>query len=195
MSEMSMDPANNIQQIRDILLGQQIEYYDRQLRQCGDRAQRLQQQLRTFQTEFRQQVNQAQDQLVGHLRHLNQEAEENFQAFSDHSESELFQLREQIQSVEDQLSDRLEQVKDSLSQTLDHLAGDLNAMQNHVEQDIQTLRTDSFSSLDQLMDQLKDFKVTRSDLAEMFGDLSQTLRPSSFAAINPGPLRAELESE
>lgn len=189
---------NNLDQIRDLLFGQQLDVYNNRFSQCGDRLEQLEESLQTFQGQVRGQLQQLEGTIADELLNLNQGLEKKLKYFSNASTSELGQLELGLKGEMDGFTQELNTFQRDITQQFGTMKNELETLRQHLDRSLNSLKEAIAKEWNDNFNDLNEGKLTKDQLGKMLFEFSLKTRDGSFLAeLPPAPeeqIEAELES-
>jgi hypothetical protein len=189
---------NNLDQIRELLFGQQLDAYENRFSQCGDRLEQLEDSLHTFQGQVQGQFQQLEGTITDELTNLNQSLEKKLKYFSTASASELGQLELSLNGEMNSFTQELSTFQREINQQFGAMKGELENLRQHLDQDLNGLKEAIAKAWNDNFSELNEGKLTKDQLGKMLFEFSLKTRDGSFLAeLPPGrqdQIEAELES-
>lgn len=190
------DQANNLNQIRELLLGQQLDAYERRFQQCGDRLGQIEDSLSTFRGQIKRQLQQLESTINEELINLNQGLESKLKHFSHASTNELGKLEQMLNIEAESLNQELNSFQRDFSQKYNVMKGDLEVLRKNLAQQLDNLRGDLGQRWHENYNETNEGKLAKDQLGKMLFEFSLKTRDGSFLPELPQsqePLEAELE--
>lgn len=184
MSELSKqeikEKLGNIVQIRDLLLGDKIEEYDRNSFQTQKHLSELESRLTNFQAAIdarllemkrssEQEIETLRDSLEKKLKYLSLTTHEENNKLNQHLTIANTKASQQIETLQANVARQLSLVNNELSQT-----------KVTVSKDLQNLKNQILQLLDEKASEIQEDKVGRSDLAEILFEICLKVKGSDF---------------
>jgi LPS O-antigen subunit length determinant protein (WzzB/FepE family) len=178
--EQMRDRLGNIDQIRNLLFGEQLGEYSQRFQSYEDRFENIESELLSFQEETRNRLNQLQNSLTTEIRSAVDSIEKKIKYISLTSQEARSDIQQNLQEVNQKLSQDLTILNKSFVQTTTDLKDELSSTRSNLEKDIETLRNKSFDAINNYINELKETKVSRVDLAEVLFELCLKVKGTEY---------------
>ncbi len=178
--EQMRDRLGNIDQIRNLLFGDQIGEYSQRFQSYEDRFEAIESELLSFQEETRNRVNQLQNSLTAEIRSAVDSIEKKIKYISLTSQEARSEIQQDLQTVNQKLSQELTILNQSFGETTKDIREDLSTTRSNLEKDVESLRNKTFDALNSYISELKETKVSRVDLAEVLFELCLKVKGTEY---------------
>ncbi|OKH20338.1 hypothetical protein NIES593_19115 [Hydrococcus rivularis NIES-593] len=178
--EQMRDRLGNIDQIRNLLFGKQIEEYEQRFKSCDRRLDRLESELASFQSEMRDRLTQLQESLSSEIRSGLDSLEKKLKYLSLTTHEETSKLQQAVNLTNQKLSQGVESLDRKVNHQANFLKNEMTQTREKLEGEFQSLKTQIFAELEKGMSELKDSKVSRVDLAEVLFELCLKIKGAEF---------------
>lgn len=169
--EQMRERLGNIDQIRDLLFGQKIREYEQSFEQCDRRLDKIEAELAEFQTQMRNHLERMQYALATEIRSAVDSLEKKLKYLSLNTHEETTKLQQDLKSISQQNSQYIESLNKNVTTKISAIEDELSQTKDKLEEDIQVLKTKVFEELEKGFSHLKETKLSRADLAELFFEL------------------------
>jgi DNA anti-recombination protein RmuC len=178
--EQKSTRLGNIDRIRDLLFGQQIEEYTQHFENYERRLKQIESDLDNFQRQMREQLNKMQNSLSEEINSAVDNLEKKLHYLSLNSQEKINQLNKDTKIVEQKNSQDLDKLKQNLSEK--SLIIDDRSKKNfeRIEEDIQGLRYQIFEEIEKNFANLKENKLTRTELSELFFSICLNIKANNL---------------
>jgi conjugal transfer/entry exclusion protein len=193
--QMMRDRLGNIDQIRDLLFGQQLSTYEKRFETHNQRLNTLETQLASFQEETRTRLNQLQNAFSADLKAAVDALEKKLKYLSLTTQEETNKLQQELQNTDQELSSEIESLTKEFTNTTTAIKDELSDSREKLSKDIQTLKTQVFEELEKCFSNLTDSKVSRVDLAEVLFELCLKVKGTEFIPDIKGSSPNQVQAE
>lgn len=159
----------NIDQVRQILFGDQMQDYETRLNKMEDA-------LSALQNELHNRILGLQDSFSSDLRMAVDSLERLVKTQGMQEARERTDIVQQMNQMSRRLSIDIDELDEAMEQKVTSLQGDLQNSRQKLAEEIKTLKSKITSELEKRTTTLVDSKVAREDLAELLFDLSLKLK-------------------
>lgn len=163
----------NIEQIRDLLFGSQVRDFE-------SRFESLETSFSTLQQDVRDRLHKLNDDMTSELRAAVDSLEKKIKYLSLTTHEEVTDVRQTLDRTDKRIATRIELVEQSFNDKANALKNEVAQSKHSLNQDIQTLKEQVFTDLENRFVGLKEGKVSRDDMAEIFFELCMKLKGSDF---------------
>ncbi|MBF2019416.1 MAG: hypothetical protein IGR93_04690 [Hydrococcus sp. C42_A2020_068] len=178
--EQMRDRLGNIDQIRNLLFGKQIEEYEQRFKSCDSRLDKLESDLAGFQLEIRDRLTQLQESLSSEIRSGLDSLEKKLKYLSLTTHEETSKLQQAVNLTDQKISQGVESLDRKFNHQANFLKNEIAQTREKLEGEFQFLKTQIFAELEKGMLELKDSKVSRVDLAEVLFELCLKIKGNEF---------------
>lgn len=178
--EQMRDRLGNIDQIRNLLFGKQIEEYEQRFKSCDRRLDKLESELASFQSEMRDRLTQLQESLSSEIRSGLDSLEKKLKYLSLTTHEETSKLQQAVNLTNQKLSQGVESLDRKVNHQANFLKNEMTQTREKLEGEFQSLKTQIFAELEKGTSELKDSKVSRVDLAEVLFELCLKIQGTEF---------------
>lgn len=165
----SLEAGGNIDQVRDILFGNQIRDYN-------GRFEKLEADLVTLKAETRDRLDQTRDSILTELRAMNTTLEKKLKALDQNQEEEADSIRKEVGRVSQKLTNNVQRLDETIDTQTADLRRDLLAAKDNLHDAMRDLRTQVMEGLEQHVARLQDAKVSRDNMAEILMEMAMRLK-------------------
>ena len=127
---------NNIDQVRELLLGPQMASYDKRLETHNQRLDALETQLAGFQEDTRTRLNQLQNSFAADLKTAVDALEKTLKFLSLTTQEDINKLQQELQNTDQELSGDIESLTKDFTSTSASIKEELSDSRNKLSQDI-----------------------------------------------------------
>ncbi len=189
------DRLGNIDHIRDLLFGNKIREYENRFQECEQNINKLTRELSLFETETRERLDQLQDSLTTEIRSAVNSLEKKLKYLSMTTEEKTNQLQKELYSTANNSSQGIESLHKSLTGKTNFLRNDLFQTRDNLEQSMESLREQVFETIEKELLNLKDKKVSRTDLADVLFELCVKIKGDELVRDFPENTEEQTPSE
>lgn len=169
--EQMRERLGNIDQIRDLLFGHKIREYEQSFEACDRRLDKLEAELSDFQSQMRTHLDRMQYALATEIRSAVDSLDKKLKYLSLNTHEETTKLQEDLKSIAQHNSQYIESLNKNVATKISSIEDELSQTKDKLEEDIQILKTKVFEELEKGLSHLKETKLSRADLAELFFEL------------------------
>jgi hypothetical protein len=184
MSELSKqeikEKLGNIVQIRDLLLGDKIEEYDRHSLQTEKRLAELESKLINFQAATDNRFLEMKRSIAEEIAILRDSLEKKLKYLSLTTHEETNKLQQHLTVANKKSSQQLEILQSNVNRQLSLINNELSQTKESVSTDLQNLKKQILQLLDEKTSEIQEDKVGRSDLAEILFEICLKVKGSDF---------------
>lgn len=183
MADMTTDMRDrlgNIDQIRDLLFGQQMGDYARRFEIYNQRLDHIETQLNQLQEETSTRFEELQTSLTTEIRTAVDSIEKKLKYLTLSTHEETTKLQQSIKATDQKFTDEIREVTQTFATTTSGIQTDLGETKTKLEKDIQALRTQVFEELNKSFSNLAEAKVSRLDLAEVLFELCLKVKGTEY---------------
>jgi SMC interacting uncharacterized protein involved in chromosome segregation len=178
--EQMRDRLGNIDQIRNLLFGNQIEEYEQRFKSCDSRLDKLESELASFQSEMRDRLTQLQESLSSEIRSGLDSLEKKLKYLSLTTHEEISKLKQAVDSTNKKFSQGIESLDRKVNYQSNFLKNEMTQTREKLEGEFQSLKAQIFAEIEKGMSELKDSKVSRVDMAEILFELCLKIKGTEF---------------
>ncbi|EAZ90000.1 hypothetical protein [Crocosphaera chwakensis] len=183
--EEMRDRLGNIEQIRDLLFGNTIREYEKRFQQCEQNIGKLTRDFSLFETETRDRLDQIQDSLTTEIRSVASSLDKKLKYLSMTTHEQINQLEKELDSTAKNNSRSIESLNQNITGQTDLLRNDLVQTKDKLQKSMQSLREELFEIIQNELVNLKDNKVSRTDLADILFELCVKIKGDEFVTEFP----------
>jgi hypothetical protein len=184
MSELTKEEIReklgNIVQIRDLLLGDKIEEYDRSLAQTDKRLADLEARLANFQIEIGNRFMQMQKYFKEEIDNTKNSLEKKLKYLSLTTQEETSQLQQNLAIASQKSSQQLELIQSNTARQISFVSNELSQAREILTADLHMTKKQLLEALQEKLSEVQDAKVERSDLAEILFEICLKIKGSEF---------------
>ncbi|NJN71617.1 MAG: hypothetical protein HC799_01755 [Limnothrix sp. RL_2_0] len=170
------ESANNLDQIRDLLFGQQLDAYSHRFTQCGDRLGQIEESLSEFQGQMQTQLQQLDSTIDQELVNLNQGLENKLKHFSIASNNELAKIEQMLNGEMGSFKQELTSFQKDFAQQHSTMKGELEAIRGNLERELNMLKEDIATAWNSRFSETNDGKLAKDQLGKMLFEFSLKTR-------------------
>ncbi len=183
--EEMRDRLGNIEQIRDLLFGNTIREYEKRFQQCEQNIDKLTRDFSLFETETRDHLDQLQDSLTTEIRSMVSSLDKKLKYSSMTTQEQINQLEKELDSTAKNNSRSIESFNQNITGQTDLLRNDLAQSKDKLEKAMESLREELFEMIQNELVNLKDNKVSRTDLSDILFELCVKIKGDEFVTDFP----------
>lgn len=180
----------NIDQIREILFGSQLQTFNNRIEALEGTVKTLQadtdRRLRELQNQSNERLDKVQQAFATELQNAMSSLSEELQSLRSHHEEDSSEVRQNL----DRLSKRLSANVATLDETIDKqsrsLRDDLLSSHRKLQSDLLNLRQQLFEDLEKRMSDLTGAKLAREDMADLLFELALKLKGTDLTSSVDG---------
>ena len=170
----------NVSQLRDLLLGDKIEEYERNFTQSYQRLDKLESSLIKFQSMVNERLNKMQDSLSKEINTAVDSLEKKIKYLSLTTHEETNKLKQEIEIQSRNASNSIDTLQNNLKSETSYLKDELFQTRNTLGEELQNLKQQVLERLENNLSELTETKVSRTDLAEVLFELCLKVKGSDF---------------
>lgn len=182
------DRLGNVEQIREILLGEQLRSYE-------DRFNEMESEFNTLQREVRTRLDQMQTALSTDLKTLADSFEKKLKYLSLTTHEETTKLWQKIDQTNQKQASTLDMVNKTINNRTSTFRDELIQTRDQFQMETQTLKTKIFEELEKCFSNLRENKVSRADLAEVLFELCIKVKGTEFVPDLKEAMESRLQAE
>jgi hypothetical protein len=179
--EQMRDRLGNLEQIRDLLFGQKIREYDGFQEDSDRRLQKLELDFSAFQSEVRNQLTQLEDSLSGEIHAAVDSLEKKLKYLNLTSQEQVERLQQELTFVQQEATDQVNVLQRNITEKTNSLETEIAQNRQTLEANLQDLKDRISETIEREFSQLKENKLSRTDLAEVLFELCLKVKGSDFA--------------
>ena len=188
------ESANNLDQIRELLFGSQLDNYESQFKTYGDRLALIEENLDSFSTQIRTQLQQLEGTITDELQNLNQDLENKLKYFSNTSDRELIKLDQSITVEMTSFTTELQAFQKDFSQQNDALKSELENIRKELDIQLTDLKNSISDEWRSQYNETNEGKLTKDHLGKMLFEFSLKTRSGSSLAELPEGIKEQMEA-
>jgi hypothetical protein len=204
MSELAKENMRerlgNIDRIRDLLFGEEIDQYNRQfedleqkLTDCSEKIDKIASELGNFKQENNERLIALQDNLSSQIAALTDSFEKKIKYFVLNQQEDRNNLQNQIDVGEQKYTENLESLQNLTTERFNGLKEEFERSHNKLEDEVQAIKKQFFEKIERNFIDLKESKISKKDLAEVLFDLCLKIKGSEpFPTNGESSIKAEL---
>lgn len=189
------DSANNLDQIRDLLFGQQLDVYENRFQLYGDRLEQLEASLTEFSTQVQGQLQQLEVTISDELLNLNQGLETKLKSFNAATNDELAKLDLNLTGEMDSFTQELNSFQRDFGNKYGGMKGDLEEIRQHLDQQLRSLKEAIAEEWNSNFSDTEEGKLTKDQLGKMLFEFSLKTRDGSLLPELPATVSEEIKAE
>ncbi|MGD1907960.1 MAG: hypothetical protein ACFB0C_18500 [Leptolyngbyaceae cyanobacterium] len=164
-----IEAGGNIDQVRDILFGNQIRDYN-------GRFEKLEADLVALKEDTRDRIDQTRDSVLTELRAMTATLEKKLKALDQNHEEEADSIRQEVGRVSQKLTNNVQRLDEAIDAQVADLRRDLLTSKDNLHDAMRELRTQVMEGLEQHVNKLQDAKVSRDSMAELLMEMAMRLK-------------------
>jgi len=173
---MSDKNANNVDQIRDLIFGNQIKDFEAKFSQLNDT-------LRVMEEKMTKTFNESHVKLQKETERSLEVLEKKIDNLSSTTQRERSKLKELIDSTDDNLHEQLINQKDEFSTKLKIMKENVADDSKKMSENLNAMQKEIQATLDKGLAGLSDDKLSRDSMAQMFLDVAMKIQGTDMAAM------------
>ncbi|NKB16879.1 MAG: hypothetical protein HC770_00135 [Pseudanabaena sp. CRU_2_10] len=166
----------NITQLQELLFGDQIDEYNSKLEQYNQRLDTLEANLQKSQKTIEVSIAQAEKKLFEHIFSVASALEKNSHTQISKTQEQQRKLQQQLDKVVKYSQEHLDFLHQSLNTKTNSLKSEITQTKSALDQDLNLVKQDLLAKLENNLAELTTDKISRTDLAEVFFELSLKLK-------------------
>ena len=178
----------NIDQLQELLFGEQIDEYDRKLEEHNQRLNRLETNTAKFQSTITERIEQLENKLLERIDSVANSSETKIKYVNLKTQEEQQKIQQQLNSVSQHSYKNIDFLQDSLNTNVNNLKSEIVRSKSALDRDLQLLKDQIADKLEYNLDKLSNNKVSRDDLAEVLFELCLKLKRSDINLELPDEL-------
>jgi len=175
---MAQNTANNVDQIRDLIFGQQIKEFE-------EKFSRLERMLTEQESKAAQALERSVSSLETRLKRMIEALETKLDDLSEASLKERTKLRELIENSDELLQTSIGQFKNDMLSKLKHVENNAADMGQTFREEMEQLRQEIESSVARRVEALSENKLSRDTFAQVLVETAMRLQEQSPDMIVP----------
>ncbi|MGB0561573.1 MAG: hypothetical protein ACPGVO_07180 [Spirulinaceae cyanobacterium] len=209
MSNDKLDSARkieNIELIRDILFGPQLNDYSTRLNHLENAHKALREESASNIKGVKDELDKRTEEIKQILREFQSAVKairEDIKSASMSNDTEIAEMRQQLDRLSKRLATNVSNLDEAMDKQVSSLRDDLMSSHRKQQTDVLSLRNEVFEELDKRLSSLASMKITNEDLAESFIELAFKLKggnvtpalPKAAPSRSPEPTRPYLGAE
>ena len=188
------ESANNLDQIRELLFGSQLDNYESQFKTYGDRLTHIEETLTNFRNQIQGQLQQIEGTISDELLNLNQNLENKLKQFSNTSDRELIKLDQNITVEMTSFTTELQAFQKDFGQQNDALKSELEAIRKELDIQLSDLKESISNEWRSKYNEANEGKLTKDHLGKMLFEFSLKTRNGSALAELPEGVKDQMEA-
>ena len=173
---MSEKNANNVDQIRDLIFGNQIKDFEAKFSQ-------LNHMLTAMEEKITKTLNESHTKLQKETERSLEVLEKKIDNLSSSTQRERIKLKELIDTTDENLHEQLKHQKDEFETKLRIMKENISDDTQKLSNTIETMRREIESTLDKGLDTLSDEKLSRDSMAQMLLDVAMKIQGTDMSAV------------
>ncbi|MGF1481726.1 MAG: hypothetical protein ACFB4I_19960 [Cyanophyceae cyanobacterium] len=178
--EEMRDRLGNIEQIRTLLFGRQIEDYEQRFSHFQQHLEKLAGTLSGFEQEMRDRLGELQESLRSETRSTADSLEKKLKYLSLTTHEETSKLQQEIGLVDQKHTSEIESLQRIVTDRASALSSELLQTREKLEEDTEALKKQVFAEIEQRFADLENAKVARADLAEVLFEICLKIKGADF---------------
>ena len=169
----------NITQLQELLFGEQIKEYNRQLEQHNQKITRLEANYQRLQSVVEERVSQLESKVINRIDTVASSLEEKLQYFNLTAQQEQKKLQHELNSVSQHHKDNIDFLQNSLNANSNSLKTEVIEIKSALNRDMGLLKQQLTQKIESHLSELSNNKLSRADLADALFELCLKLRESA----------------
>jgi len=166
---MSEKNANNVDQIRDLIFGNQIKDFEAQFNQLNDT-------LKVMEEKMRKAFNESHAKLQKETERSLEVLEKKIDNLSSSTQRERTKLKELIDNTDENLHEQLNNQKDEFTTKLKIMKENTADDNKKIAENMKTMQSEIQAMLEKGLSGLSDDKLSRDSMAQMLLDVAMKLQ-------------------
>lgn len=188
------ESANNLDQIRELLFGSQLDNYETQFRSYGDRLTHIEETLTSFNNQIQTQLQQLEGTISDELLNLNQDLENKLKYFSNTSDRELIKLDHTLNDEMSSFTAELQSFQKDFGRQNDELKTELETIRKELDLQLTELKEAISDAWRSQYNEANEGKLTKDHLGKMLFEFSLKTRNGSSLAELPQGIKEQMEA-
>jgi uncharacterized protein YukE len=189
------EQLNNLNQIRDLLFGEQLNQYDDNFNRHLQRLEELETLLSSFQGQIQMQLKQLENDMAEQLDSLRQSLEGKLKQYGGASATEFNKLNQFLGSDTGSFNTELSSFQKDFTQKYGAVKTDLMAMRSQLETQLESLRGEAAQEWRKKFTHTNDGELAKEQLGKMLFEFSLKTRDGNFLAELPEASQAQIRAE
>jgi len=173
---MSEKNANNVDQIRDLIFGNQIKDFEAQFNQLNDT-------LKTMENKISKAFNESQTKLQKETERSLEVLEKKIDNLSSSTQRERTKLKELIDTTDENLHEQLTNQKDEFAAKLKIMKENVADDHKKISENMKTMQSEIQVTLQKGLSSLSDDKLSRDSMAQMLLDVAMKIQGTDVNAM------------
>ncbi len=173
---MSEKNANNVDQIRDLIFGNQIKDFEAQFNQLNDT-------LKIMENKMTKAFNESHVKLQKETERSLEVLEKKIDNLSTSTQRERAKLKELIDSTDENLHEQLINQKDEFSTKLKMMKENVADSNSKMSENMKTMQSEIQATLQKGLTALSDEKLSRDSMAQMLLDVAMKIQGTDVNAM------------
>ncbi|WP_036477383.1 hypothetical protein [Myxosarcina sp. GI1] len=169
--ETMRERLGNIDRIRDLLFGYEIQEYQKRFENCERRLEKIESEFTQFQTEMNARLEHLQSDLSTEIHSAVDSLEKKLRYLTLTTQNETSNFKQELKSLTDRNSGSIDSLYKDVEAKTNSVRDELTRTKQTLQEDVRLLRERIFTELEQKFDNLKDAKISRAELAEFLFEL------------------------
>ncbi|MEM8674052.1 MAG: hypothetical protein AAGF83_09305 [Cyanobacteria bacterium P01_G01_bin.67] len=166
----------NINQLQELLFGEQIDEYNLKLKQYDQKLNQLEANNQRFQLVIDERITQLENRLLQRINSVANSLEKKIKYLNLSIHEKHNTLQEELDIVSEQSCENLDFLQNSLNANTNSLKGEITQTKSALDRDMQLLKQQVWEKLESNLSELSSNKVSRTDLAEVLFELCLKLK-------------------
>lgn len=169
--EKIRERLGNVDRIRDLLFGDELKEYQERFDNCERQLGRLESQFTQFQREISDRLDRLQSDMSTEIRSSVDSLEKKLKYISSNNQEEIDKLDRELKSKIEYNASSINSLDRDFETKTGFLENELTKTRQTLEEDVGELRERVFAELEQRFADLKEAKISRTELAEFLFEL------------------------
>lgn len=178
--EEMRDRLGNVEQIRNLLFGRNIEEYEQRFENCENRLDKIESDLSELGSQMRDRLTQIEESLLSEMRSTADSLEKKLKYLSLTTHDEITKLQQEIKLTDRKHTSNLNSLQINLVDKTNSLQTELDQSRDKLTKELQVLKEQVFEDIEQRFSNLENVKVSRVDLAEVLFELCLKIKGTEF---------------
>ncbi len=179
------DRLGNVEQIRDLLFGEQQRELDIRLSQ-------LETAIKDLRQEMGDRLNQLNEQFSNELRSNSYALEKKIQYVSVTHTEDFTEIKQDLDRSQKNFTEQLKNLDKTFNNQSENLQQSLNHTKESLQKEMHTITGQIQAELEKHFGGLQDNKVSRDELAELLFDLCMRIKKTDFRDIEGAEIKTDL---
>lgn len=173
---MAEENSNNVDQIRDLIFGNQIKDFEKQFNEYNNKLQMVEKKLLKEFTEVHAKLQKETERSLEVI-------EKKIDNLSHASAKERLTLKELIDTIDESMQDRLKDQKDEYSAKFEMIKMNTSDANKKIIDDVKTFKTQIQTTLEESLLSLSEDKISRDSMAQMFLEIAMKIQNTDITTL------------